>query len=146
MCRSHFARFIGWNVRIGNEKLSEHFFHHVLGPSRWLSSILELCNLLAVAKSHRGLDFLNDHFSFVERARQYLVQYVDKKEGEHRNLVSFVAEQLDLCQMQKHARSYRYSFDTISVSFMWFMTSRALYLKLKELIPLAICSTTSTVE
>ena len=42
MCRSHFARFIGWNVRIGNEKLSEQFFHHVLGPSRRLSSTSEL--------------------------------------------------------------------------------------------------------
>ncbi len=47
-------------------------------------------------------------------------------------VLRFMCEQLDLCQCETQARHY--SPEMISLSFLWYMTSKSAYLKLRELL------------
>lgn len=117
-------------VFIGNLRLSHRLYNHVLSIPQRVSSTTELCNLLAFAKSSCDLHFANEA-SLLDIARLSIDQYLENEDAENRRFLQFVSEQLELSQTKVSARHY--SPETIRLSFLWYITNRPLYLKLREL-------------
>ena len=106
-------------------------------PTGYVTKISILLNVLALQKSMllESID-ASAQSKTLEVALLYLQQYVETQQADENcdcslvPLVSFVLEQLKLCQVPKHAR--RYSISTMKSAFLRQLTSNALYKRLQS--------------
>ncbi len=135
-CVIRVAETLSVEVYVKNSRLPKNLFNHVLCKSETISSMTELCNLLSVAKSFCDLEKCSDPSGLIEFAIHLIKRYLNDSKDEdeqdsHAGLLRFICEQLYLCQQKSHARHY--TPEMITLAFMWCMTSKSLYTKLREL-------------
>ena len=110
---------------------------HIIEEKR-IHSLSELTNILAYCKSlvDTGLSKSKETDNLLEAGTSLLEKYAqESEEGENCNfklvaLIEFFIEQVKLCQTEANGR--RYSTTTITQSFLWQMTSTALYKRLQD--------------
>ena len=104
-----------------------------------IRSVTELCNVLAFCKSLADTASNSDteaHHNYIDLACALLKRYISEDmesdgtdDSTVYGLLNFVIEPLELSQVTKSAR--KYSPTTITMAFLWQITSTALYTKLR---------------
>ena len=112
-------------------------------PTGFITNMSSLLNILALQKSMlqestEAIASRSKLSTSLEIALHYLKQYAEQRQTDNESddgnslsqLIRFFIEQLELCQIPKHAR--RYSANTIKTAFFWQLTSSTLYKKLQS--------------
>ncbi len=117
--------------RLNTKKVS-----YLLKVEGKVSSETELANILAKCKSLSASNDECDLNLLIDSAQALLERFIalagcNESYSNALGMVEFVAEQLSLCQISEYRR--RYSPNLLVTAFLWHMTSRALYVRLREL-------------
>ena len=122
---------------ISSALIQRSSYNHLLHSASATKTTTELLNLLSFSKSARNWTSDFTASTGIALVISLLAQYVtpctlDGQTDENMALVKFVVEQLRLYLSPKLGR--RYSVELITTSFLWQLTSTALYQKLRWLV------------
>jgi hypothetical protein len=115
---------------VNRKKLPISHVNHLLSLKGRISTMTEIANVLAYIKSI-ATHAASDHVT-IEVAASLLESVVASGDiDEHAPLINFIVNQLHLISLSPNGR--RYTNELIILSFIWKMTSNALYKKLSSL-------------
>jgi len=118
-----------FEVTLRNAPISPRKFRHLLLDPNRVATISEVLNLLADVKSLAS-DECPSPDLLIEVVIDIISRLLLLPDIEHRELLDFIKEQLQLTLVHKQAK--RYSSNMIILAFLWHLTSANLYRKLSD--------------